>query len=98
MSISEEDIGGIGRAIYKEKILRILDETADKGKVVVIDVHSGDFEVADDVYPDDDLNADERLRSRRPDAVTWVERVGYPTVYRMPSIHIPDISEWPRLD
>ncbi len=98
MSAQDKDVGAIGRAIYRDKILKGLDETADKGKLVVIDVNSGDYEIADGVFPGDDLAVEERMRSRHPDAVTWAERVGYTAVYSMPSIRILDQSEFPPLD
>ena len=73
----------IGRAIYNEKILPTLGPE-HKGKVVVIDVKSGDYEVAKNT-----LTADLRLRKRRPNAFTWAERVGYPAVYRIGSRYRP---------
>ena len=65
----------IGKAIYDQKIKDDLGPEFN-GKIVVIDIHSGDYEIADD-----DLEATDRLMERRPDAYTWAERVGYPTVY-----------------
>lgn len=77
-----EDIESIGTAIYIEKI-RSLMEPGDKGKFVVIDVYSGDYEM------------DERsgaaigsLLKRRPGAHIYTVRVGYP---------IPYSVRWPRL-
>ena len=67
----------IGRAIYKSKILPTL-QPEDKGKVVVIDIHSGDYEI-----DREDITALLRLLERRPDAFTWAERVGHPVVYYM---------------
>ena len=59
---SNKDItAATGRAIYKEKILPLMKEE-DKGKVVVIDVNSGDYEID---Y--DDAAAMFRLLERRPD-------------------------------
>ena len=58
-----------------EQIRGELEET-HKGKVVVIDVSSGDYEIGDD-----DLDATMRLFERRPNAITWGERVGYPAMY-----------------
>ena len=78
MPAQNKDLGAIGRAIYKNKILKTLDETADKGKLVVIDVNSGDYVIADD-----DLSAMIALRDRRPDAFFWVERIGYSAPYSM---------------
>ena len=70
----EIDIANVGRAMY-EQIRGELEET-HKGKVVVIDVSSGDYEIGDD-----DLDATMRLFERRPNAITWGERVGYPAMY-----------------
>ena len=74
---SGDDAAIVGRAIYNEKILPTLGPE-HKGKVVVIDVNSGDYEIADK-----DLAASLRLRERRPDAYTWAERVGFPAVHRL---------------
>ena len=68
-----------GRAIYN-KTIRDKVEATGKGKVVVIDVNSGDWEI-----DADDATALFRLLERRPDAFTWAERVGYPAVYDMGS-------------
>lgn len=81
MAFNEEDAPAIGRAIYKEKIRPKLGPE-HKGKVVVIDVKSGDYEIADR-----HLDADIKLRKRRPDAFTWEERVDVPVTYRVhPSV------------
>ena len=59
-----------------EKIRPDLEAT-QLGRVVVIDVNSGKYDIADD-----DLTATLRLFERRPNALTWGELVGYPAVYR----------------
>ncbi len=68
-----------GRAIYN-KTIRDKVESTEKGKVVVIDINSGDWEI-----DSDDATALSRLLKRHPDAFTWAERVGYPAVYDMGS-------------
>ena len=95
MSAQDKDVGAIGRTIYKDKILKALDERADKGKLGVIDVESGDYETADGTNPNDDMAAEKRMRSRRPDAVTWAERVGYPVPYYMVGMRVLDSPEIP---
>lgn len=75
---SGDDAATVGRAIYNENILPTLGPE-HKGKVVVIDVNSGDYEIADK-----HMTADTRLRERQPEAYTWAERVGFPAVFRMP--------------
>ena len=67
-----------GQEIYNEKIRHIVEaDPSQKGRVVVIDVHTGEYEIADT-----DEEAQRLLLKRCPDAYTWAERVGYPAVYR----------------
>ena len=68
----------MGEAIYNEKIRHIVEaDPSQKGRVVVIDIYTGEYEIADT-----DEEAQRRLEKRCPDAFTWAERVGYPAVYR----------------
>ena len=83
MAFNQADAPAIGRAIYQEKIRPTLGPE-HKGKVVVIDVKSGDYEIADN-----DLTATLRLYKRCPNAFTWAERVGYPAVYHLGSRYRP---------
>ena len=72
MAFNEADAPAIGRAIYCEKI-HPTPEPEHKGKVVIIDVKSGDYEIADR-----HITAARQLRKRRPDAFTWEEWVDVP--------------------
>ena len=83
MAGKSNDAAAIGRAIYEEKIRDTLGPEYH-GKVVVIDVKSGDYEIADN-----SLNATLQLMKRRPNAFTWAERVGYPAVYHLGSKYRP---------
>ena len=65
-----------GRDLYHNRIRGELK--AKQGDFVVIDLRTGDYEVGES-----ESEAWFKLRERRPDAFTWVERVGYPTPYRM---------------
>ena len=77
MPIGEESVASRGKELYLRKIRGLTRGTA-KGDFVVIDVHSGDFEV-----DSDDATATMRLMERRPDAITWAERVGFPAAYNL---------------
>lgn len=77
--VDKSNVAAVGRAIYNEKILPTLGPE-DKGRVVVIDVKSGDYEIADR-----HIDADSKLRKRRPDAFTWEELVDVPNTYRVHS-------------
>ena len=68
-----------GKAIYDEKIRHIVEaDPSQKGRVVVIDIYTSEYEIADS-----DGQALRRLLDRCPDAYTWAERVGYPAVYKI---------------
>ena len=73
----QRSVADAGRAIYNRDI-RDKVEPTEKGKVVVIDVNSGDWEI-----DADDATALFKLLERRPNAFTWAERVGYSSVYKM---------------
>ena len=69
-----KEVARLGEKIYAG--IRAEMEANELGRMVVIDVNSGDYEVADD-----DLTALLRLKERHPDAMTWGERVGYRAPY-----------------
>ena len=50
----------------------------NKGKFLVVDVETGEYEV-----DDDDLKATQRALAKRPDAVLYGLRIGHPTAYRL---------------
>ena len=65
-----------GRELYQKAIRPQVETAANIGKIVSIDVETGDYEI-----DDDQVKAAERLRSRRPSADIWSERIGYDAVY-----------------
>ena len=71
-----DEIGRLGDEMY-ERDIRPKVEAAYFGKVIAIDVDSGDYSVADTAR-----SAARGLRDRRPDASVWLMRVGYPTLRR----------------
>lgn len=66
-----------GEQIYNERIKRLV-EPKENGKFIVIDVESGDYEIADNM-----LIAEDRLKIRRPEAVAFGARVGHDSAYDM---------------
>ena len=79
MPADKADVAAVGRAIYHEKIRDTLGPD-DQGKLVVIDIASGEYEI-----DADHIAALLRIRQRYPKARTWTERVGHPAAYRMGS-------------
>ncbi len=82
---AEIDVSAVGKTIYEK--LRGRLEATEKGKVVVIDVNSGDYEI--DLRQAD---ARQRLVARRPGAITYTERVGYPTAFNL------GLGSWSRIN
>ena len=76
MSVKSKHVAAVGEAMYAK--IRPEMEANYWGKMVVIDVNTGDYEIADD-----DLTATMRLFERRPNAITWGELVGYAAPYYM---------------
>ena len=71
---SAEEAGILGDEIYEMRIRRQVEDYFH-GKIVAIDVNSGDYAIGDTVSA-----ASKSLRKRLPDADVWSVRVGYPTL------------------
>jgi hypothetical protein len=74
---TNEEIAERGEAIYTRDIECTMTP-ADKGKMVVIDIETGEYEI-----DESDLAATKRILAKRPDAVTYGLRVGYPAAYHL---------------
>lgn len=74
--LTKEEHARLGMEIY-EKRVRPQVEAGNHGKIVAIDVETGEFEVADQT-----LAAAEQLMTRCPDAQIWFVRIGYRGVHR----------------
>ncbi|WP_394795602.1 hypothetical protein [Armatimonas sp.] len=65
-----------GKALYQEQIRSLVETQESLGKIVAIDIESGDYEVDSDL-----LVASRRLRTRHASARIWAERIGYNGVF-----------------
>lgn len=72
-----EEVARRGQEIYEREIRRKV-EPGQVGRFLVVDIESGDYEVADD-----DLTASEGLLARRPGAMLYGLRVGRDYAYRL---------------
>ncbi len=81
-----EDIARRGQELYEQKIRQVV-EPEHEGRFLVVDVESGDYEVADD-----DLTASDKLLERRPGAMLYGLRVGRGYAYRLGG-RFPDSSD-----
>ena len=67
---SKEEFARRGDALYETQI-RPQVESDHQGKVVAIDLETGDFEV-----DSSEITAANRLEVRHPDAQIWIVRIG----------------------
>ena len=74
--LSKEEHARRGTELYEREV-RPLVESGNHGRIVAIDVDSGEFEVADQT-----LEAADRLLARYPDAQIWFVRIGHRGVHR----------------
>ena len=70
---SKEEIVQHGEERYEQEIRGKIDEESNKGKVLVIDIETGEYEI-----DADGLAAARRARAKHPDAALYAKRIGYP--------------------
>jgi len=76
---SKEEFAQRGDQIYQNEIRQKV-EAGNHGKIVAIDIETGDFEVAESP-----MLAVDQLYERKPDAQPWVIRIGHRAVFRFGS-------------
>jgi hypothetical protein len=81
---SKEEFARRGDEIYESQVRQQVEE-GNHGKIVAIDIETGDFELADDT-----MTATRKLLERCPDSQTWVVRIGYRAVHRFGSRSLKD--------
>lgn len=75
---SGEEIERRGQEIYEHR-LRDLVETEDNiGKIISIDIETGDYAIAEDL-----IAAGRLLQAKHPDAAIYGKRIGYTAVYSL---------------
>jgi hypothetical protein len=70
--LSREEVGQRGETLYEQKIRVAVETEENIGKMVIIDVETGEYEV-----DDRGLAPARRLQSRHPDAALYGKRIGY---------------------
>ena len=74
--IPSEEIGRRGKELYENKIRPIVETDENIGKLISIDIETGDYAIGDDLL----ANAD-ALFAKHPGAALHGERIGYDAVY-----------------
>lgn len=73
---STEEVGRIGHELYEKQIRSKVETEENIGKIISIDIETGDYEIGEDV-----LEPAKRLLGKNPDAAIWGERIGYNAVF-----------------
>ena len=76
--LTPDEVGDRAETLYQEKIRCKVETDENIGKLICIDIHSGDYEIEEGLnYLDSIL----RLRAKHPDAEVCVLRIGYPAAF-----------------
>lgn len=75
-SLNKEEIAQRGKELYETRIRTQVETAENIGKIISIDVETGDYEIADDL-----VESSLRLQANQPDAAIWAERIGFNAVY-----------------
>jgi hypothetical protein len=67
---NKEEFARRGDEIYESQVRQRVEE-GNHGKIVAIDIETGDFEV-----DKNEIAACDRLEARHPDAQIWIVRIG----------------------
>ena len=76
---SSEEITRRGTELYERGIRSQVETDQNIGKLVSIDIESGDYEIGDDAS----LEVPLRLHAKHPDAAIYTMRIGYDAVYAL---------------
>ncbi|MDF5730060.1 MAG: hypothetical protein PUP92_19120 [Rhizonema sp. PD38] len=74
--LSDEEITQRGKELYENSIRPQVETLENIGKIVSINVETGEYEMGDDL-----LVTSLRLRAKQADAALWAERIGFNAVY-----------------
>jgi hypothetical protein len=74
--LSSEEIARRGKEIYDNRIRPQVETENNIGKLVSIDVETGQYEIGEDL-----VVTSRRLQAKDPGAAIWTERIGFNAVY-----------------
>ena len=73
---SSVEITRRGQELYEQNIRNLIETQENLGKIVSIDIETGDYEIGDDL-----ISTGDRLFARHPGAALYGARIGYNAVY-----------------
>ena len=73
---SSVEITRRGQELYEQSIRNLIETQENLGKIISIDIETGDYEIGDDL-----ISTGDRLFARHPGAALYGARIGYNAVY-----------------
>ena len=89
---SKEEFARRGQALYERQVRPQVEES-NIGRIVAIDIETGEFEIGDDA-----LAASDRLFARCPEAQPWLVRIGHRAVHRFGRSHAGSVPRSEEVD
>ena len=77
-SYPEDEVVQRGQALYEQQIRATVDTAENKGKMLVINIETGEWEI-----DADDVAAAKRAKAHFGDALLFSMRIGYSAAYRI---------------
>ncbi len=77
--VQSEEVARRGEELYDRLIRAHVETERNIGKLVSIDIDSGDYEIGDDM----DVEAPLRLHRKHPGAKVYTRRIGYNAVFAL---------------
>ncbi|MGM3306547.1 hypothetical protein ACSQ6I_11300 [Anabaena sp. WFMT] len=74
--LTGEEITKRGKEIYEKSIRTVVEQTENIGKIISINVETGEYEIGDDL-----IITSRKLQTKQADAAIWAGRIGYNAVY-----------------
>lgn len=75
-TLNRQEIARRGKELYERSIRAKVETVENIGKIISINVETGDYEVGSDL-----VETSLRLRAKQADAALWGERIGFDAVY-----------------
>ncbi|HZP83347.1 MAG TPA: hypothetical protein VFB21_17015 [Chthonomonadaceae bacterium] len=75
---SPTEIAARGKEWYEKGIRQKVETTENLGKILVIDIETGEYEM-----DEDHVAATRRAQAKRPGHLLYGIRIGYPAVYKV---------------
>jgi hypothetical protein len=71
-----DEIERRGQELYEHSIRPLVETDQNIGKIISIDIETGDYEIDDDL-----IVTGRRLQAKHPDAAIYGKRIGYNAVF-----------------